>query len=295
MSQTDDLTLAFEENRHYLFGIAYRMLGSVTDAQDMVQEAYVRLHSDSPAYLRSAKAWLSTVVTRLCINHLKSARVQREKYVGPWLPEPLVDQQVFDPRENARLADSLSIAFLVMLERLSPTERAVLLLREVFGYEFNEIAAIIEKSETNCRQLLRRGREHARSSPPRFETTPEQVERVLNQFTQAAAAGDLNALLKVLAEDATAITDGGGEVPSARKPIIGALKVAHFVLGTTRKFGLARRTYRITQINGNPGFVGYDEGIPVQAIAFSISEGRLHEIYIINNPKKLRHLPPQPQ
>jgi RNA polymerase sigma-70 factor, ECF subfamily len=295
MNQRDHPSIEFEENRQYLFGIAYRMLGSVADAQDMVQEAFFRLHRDAPTNLRSAKAWLSTVLTRLCINHLKSARVQREKYIAPWLPEPLVEQQVIDPQENAKLADSLSIAFLLMLERLSPTERAVLLLREVFGYEFNEIAKIVEKSETNCRQLLRRAREHARSSPPRFETTPDQVEEVLSQFTKAAAAGDLNGLLKVLAEEAVAVTDGGGEVPSARKPIIGALKVARFILGTTRKFGLAGRTYRFAQINRSPGFIGYDDGMPVQAIVFNIGGGRLHDIFVINNPRKLKHLRPEPR
>jgi RNA polymerase sigma-70 factor (ECF subfamily) len=288
---TSDAVETFEAHRALLFAIAYRMLSTVTDAEDMVQETFLRWQNTCPSEVRSAKAWLTTVITRLCINHLKAARIQREQYLGPWLPEPIVTE---NPAENSCLVDSLSMAFLVLLESLTPTERAVFLLREVFDYEFGEIATIVEKTEMNCRRLLSRARRHIATRRQRFEASSEQVELLLEQFTKAAAAGDLQALLKALDPDVTIFTDGGGEVPAARKPVVGASKVAHLILGTTRKFGLTSRAYRFSHLNGYPGFVGYAAGRAIQVIAFGIVQDRIRTIYVINNPKKLRHLTSMP-
>jgi RNA polymerase sigma-70 factor (ECF subfamily) len=287
---TKDAIEAFEDNRRLMFDIAYRMLGSVADAEDIVQDTFLLWQATDHTKVRSPPAWLTTVVTRQCINHLNCARVRREEYLGPWLPEPLVTSQFPDPRENAKLADSLSMALLILLETLSPTERAVFLLREVFGYKFEEIALIVEKSETNCRQLLSRARQRVSGRRARFKASPQQVERLLQQFARAASAGDVEGLVRVLAQDVTVLTDGGGEAHAARKPIIGALKVAHFVVGTTRKFGLAGRKYSFAHINGHPGFIGYTDERAVQAIAFGIAKGQIKAIYIINNPLKLQHL-----
>jgi len=182
---TDDTLAAFTEHKPRIFGVAYRMLGSVADAEDMVQETFLRWQKSDRTGIKSSEAWLTTVVTRLCINHLKLARVQREEYIGPWLPEPIVAEDAIDPRENAEQAESLSMAFLVILETLSPTERAVYLLREIFAYEFAEIARIVEKSETNCRQLLSRARQRVAERRPRFKTSADQQKRVVEAFLKA--------------------------------------------------------------------------------------------------------------
>src|SRR5882757_8933059 len=194
---------AFTEHKPRIFGVAYRMLGSVADAEDMVQETFLRWQKSDRTGIKSAEAWLTTVVTRLCINHLKSARVQREEYVGSWLPEPIVAESAADPRENAEQAESLSIAFLVILETLSPTERAVYLLREVFGYEFAEVARIVRKSEPNCRQLLGRARSHIAERRPRFKASADQQRRLVEAFLQATNQGDMEGLMAVLSEDVT--------------------------------------------------------------------------------------------
>jgi RNA polymerase sigma-70 factor (ECF subfamily) len=281
----------FEQNRTVLFAIAYRMLGSVADAEDIVQDAYLFWQRTDRNKIHNPGGWLSTVVTRLSINQLKSARARREEYVGPWLPEPLVCPPHDSPEENAQLAESLSIAFLLVLERLSPTERAVLLLRDVFGYEFHEIAPIVEKSETNCRQILGRARRRLRQERRHFESTGEQSEAVLRKFLHSVATGDVSGLLSVLALGVTATTDGGGKARAVPRPIVGADRVVRFFLGALKKFVPGDREYRYATINGQPGVIGYDADRVAQVLAFAISKGHIESIYIINNPEKLKHIP----
>ncbi|MEO5958163.1 MAG: RNA polymerase sigma-70 factor [Opitutaceae bacterium] len=290
---TADRLKTFAEHRRHLFGVAYRMLGSVADAEDMTQEALVRWHRSGDAEIVSPKAWLTTVVTRLCINHLTSARVQRETYFGTWLPEPLVAEAAPTPDQDARLADSLSLAVLVLLESLAPPERAVFLLREVFDYEFSEIAEIAEivgKTEANCRQILVRAREQVAARRPRFESSPEKCEQVLPRFFRAAKGGDIPGLLAVVADDVTMTTDGGGHVRAVARPVVGADHVTRFVAGSIRKFVPEDREFRPAQINGLPGLLGLEAGRVVQVLAFAITDDRIHAIYLINNPEKLRHL-----
>jgi RNA polymerase sigma-70 factor (ECF subfamily) len=286
---------AFDRHRPLLFSIAYRMLGSVMEAEDAVQEAYLRWRRASGEEVRSEKAYLSAVVTRLCIDRLRSARARREEYVGPWLPEPLPDERAPDVAETVALEDSLSMAFLVLLESLAPVERAVFLLREVFGYEYAEIAGIVGKSEANCRQISRRARASVAARRPRFERSPEQGERLMREFLEACAAGDMGGLLAVLTDDVTLWSDGGGKTRAARNPIHGAPNVARFLLGTLQKAptGFAVRPARI---NGSPGLVGYfGDGRPQSATTFGLSGGRISEIRLVVNPEKLEGLRPLPQ
>lgn len=280
----------YDEQRPYLFGIAYRMIGSVTDAEDILQEAFLRWHGADREAINSPRAWLSTTVTRLCINYLNSARVQRQRYVGPWLPEPVVTNPAQSERESNQLAESLSQAFLVLLETLKPTERAVFLLREVFDYDFEEIARIVQKNPANCRQLLARARQHVEDRKPRFEAFPAEAEGILNQFLAALDSGDVCSLLAVLSADVSVITDGGGFTNASRRPIVGPDKVSRFLVGARRKFGLATRDYRFTSINHQPGFIGYSNGRAVQVGIFEIVCGGIRTIRFINNPEKLQHL-----
>lgn len=289
---------AFDRHRPLLFSIAYRMLGSVMEAEDAVQEAYLRWRRASGEEVRSERAYLSAVVTRLCIDRLRSARARREEYVGPWLPEPLPDERAPDVAEAVAeavaLEDSLSMAFLVLLESLTPVERAVFLLREVFGYEYAEIAEIVGKSEANCRQISRRARAWVAARRPRFERSPGQGERLTREFVEACAAGDMDGLLALLAEDVTLWSDGGGKTRAARNPIHGAADVARFLLGILRKAppGLAVRPARI---NGSPGLVGhFGDGSPQSATTFGFAGGRISEIRLVVNPEKLEGVRPLP-
>ena len=292
MSTTDERAAVFTETRPLLFSIAYRMLGSVADAEDIVQDAYLRWQRTPDLEVREPRAYLTTVVTRLAINELKSARVQRETYVGPWLPEPLVTEHAPDSSASVELAESLSMAFLVMLERLSPIERAVLLLHDVFDFDYAEIARIVDKSEANCRQLLSRAKKHVVADEARFDADREQAARLTQRFTDAASAGDMEGMLAVLAEDITLWADGGGKVPGAAlRPIHGADAVARFVIGRTTQFATAERTTRPAQINGQPGFVVYASGRPLTALIFHVRDGRIRAIYAVGNPDKLRNVP----
>jgi RNA polymerase sigma-70 factor (ECF subfamily) len=279
----------FASARPFLFSIAYRMLGSVMDAEDLVQDAYLRWQEASETDVRSPRAYLATMVTRLAINQLRAARTKRETYVGPWLPEPLVTE---DTPDTVELAESLSMAFLVLLERLSPIERAVFLLHEVFDFEYGEIARMVDKTEANCRQLLARARKRLGAPRARFEADPAQARRLTQRFTEASVAGDMDGLLAMLAEDITLWADGGGKVPGAAlKPVRGATPVARFVLGIMRRFVPAETTVRPAEINGQPGFIAYVSGRPLSALIFDIREGRVHTIYAIGNPDKLQALP----
>jgi RNA polymerase sigma-70 factor (ECF subfamily) len=250
---SDDRFEAFDEHRNLLFSIAYRMLGSVADAEDLVQETFLRWQDAEPGEVKSPRAFLSTVITRLCINHLRSARVRREQYVGPWLPEPLLTARGADPEGDARRAESLSMAFLVLLESLSPVERSVFLLREVFDYDYPEIAQVVGKSEVNCRQTLRRARQYVVERRPRFDPSPSQREQLTSQFLKASAEGDMQGLLALLAEDVALWSDGGGKASAALRPIWGADRVVRFMLGSLRKLVPADRVPGPPKSTANPG------------------------------------------
>jgi RNA polymerase sigma-70 factor (ECF subfamily) len=288
----EDALIQFNELKSLLFSIAYRMLGSVMDAEDMVQETFIRWQNCEREGVESPKAWLSTVITRLCINHLKSARMQREIYVGPWLPEPLVTELRVDPRENTKLSESLSMAFLVLLESLSPTERAVFVLREVFNYEFSEIALMVEKSEANCRQILARARKSVDQRRPRFNASPEDAEQLIQRFQQAVVTGDMGGLLDLLSRDVVLLSDGGGKARAVLRPIVGADPVARLLVGATRKFGSKTQKLYTAAVNGLPGSVSFEGDRALRVIAFGIEDGRIHSLFVITNPDKLRHLSP---
>jgi RNA polymerase sigma-70 factor, ECF subfamily len=282
----------FTSTRPQLFAIAYRMLGSVAEAEDVVQDAYLKWQNASAAEVRAPRAYLATIVTRLAINQLRSARNQRETYVGHWLPEPLVTDYAPDASEPVELAESLSMAFLVMLERLSPTERAVLLLHDVFDFEYAEIAQIIDKTEANCRQLLARAKKHIDAPSRKFDADPEQADRLLQLFRNAATLGDIDGLLAVLAEDITLYADGGGKVRGAAlRPIHGSDDVSRFVVGVVQRLVPAERTIRSARINGQPGFIVYVNGTPLAALILDVRNDRIRTIYAIGNPDKLRALP----
>ena len=288
----DARTADFTSARSLLFSIAYRMLGSVSDAEDIVQDAYVRWLEAPEAEVRTPRAYLATIVTRLSINQLRSARNQRETYVGPWLPEPLVTEHAPDPSEPVELAESLSMAFLVMLERLSPVERAVLLLHDVFDFDYKEIAHIVDETEANCRQLLTRAKQHLGSAEQRFDADHAQADRLMQRFTEAATAGDVNGLVAVLAEDITLWADGGGKVRGAAlRPINGSDSVARFIVGVIHRFVPTERHMRPARINGQPGFIVYVSGAPLAAMILDIRNGCVRSIYAVGNPDKLQTLP----
>ena len=291
MTSTETRSDVFSSTRPLLFSIAYRMLGSVTDAEDVVQESFLRWLEAPETEVRAPRAYLATIVTRLAINQLQSARSQRETYVGPWLPEPLVTEHAPDPSEPIELAESLSMAFLLMLERLSPTERAVLLLHDVFDFDYEEIARIIDKSEVNCRQLLTRAKKHIGEPRARYDADPAQADRLLNRFVEATRAGDIDGLVGLLSEDITFWADGGGKVPgAATRPIHGPESVARFVAQRARGGKDRGGRVRLTRINGQPGFIVDVQGKPQAALILGIRDGRIHDIYAIANPDKLHAL-----
>lgn len=277
----------FEELRPYLFSIAYRMMGSVGEAEDIVQEAFLRWDR-APEKVSSPKAFLSKVVTRLCLDELGSARARRESYVGPWLPEPLLGEAP-DASEGAERAESLSIAFLVVLQSLSPLERAVFLLREVFDYDYAEIAEFVDRTEDACRQIAHRAKQHLAARRPRFATTSAQRDEITARFLQACAVGDLDALTELLAQEITLWSDGGGKVRAARRPIHGPDKVARFVLGILKKAPTDAAT-RIVTVNGQAGVALYDANGPTSLLTLDIGEGAVQGIHIIVNPDKLKSI-----
>ena len=287
----------FEQYRGRLFSIAYRMLGSVADAEDILQKAFIRWQQAANDEIRSPRGLLVTMVTRLCINHLESARVRREQYVGEWLPEPLVTDPKSDPSQVLRIDESLSMAFLVLLERLTPIERAVFLLREIFEYEYSEIATILEQTETNCRQILRRARQHVAEVRPRFRASLEQRHTLLERFLQATSRGDMHGLVDLLASDAVLHSDGGGKALAVPNLISGADKVARGILGSLKKLVPHNLLTRMAMINGQPGIVSYLDGKPYSVLTLDTHDGRIRAIYVLTNPEKLAHLaklPPAP-
>jgi RNA polymerase sigma-70 factor (TIGR02957 family) len=286
---------AYLEFRPLMFSIAYRMTGSVSDAEDIVQEAFLRLtrvlHDGTE--ISSPKAYLATATTRLAISHLQSARVRRESYVGAWLPEPLVASTEPDPAERAEMSDSLSMAFLILLESLSPAERAVFLLHEVFGYDYREIARITGKSEANCRQILTRARHHVDEGKPRFDASRAQREEVARRFFAAASGGDMNALLEMLAPDVTVTGDGGGKAWASARPVHGQQQVARFMLGLARRSPKMGARIDLAWVNGQPGAVTYDpQDRIINVFALDVADGLVQAVHSVVNPDKLQHLGP---
>jgi len=275
---------AFEVYRPLLFSIAYRMLGSASEADDILQDAWLRARQDEDADVRSPRAYLTTIVTRLCIDHLRSAERNRMEYPGPWLPEPLAEPN----QESAELASSLSTAFLVVLERLAPTERAVFLLREVFELDFDEIAASVGKSEANTRQILTRARRRLREPRPRFRMSRQESEDIVQQFRHACVTGDVEELLAVLHADATLIADGGGKALAAPHPVIGADRIAEFVIDIVGKMRWSESDPRLVTISGAPGLLLRHPAAGTGTYSFDIEDGRIRAIYVVRNPDKLR-------
>jgi RNA polymerase sigma-70 factor (ECF subfamily) len=279
----------FQAYRPLMFSIAYRMLGSATDAEDMIQEAYLRYQTTPPDQIESPKAFLSTIITRLCLNQLQSARVRRETYIGPWLPEPILTagSEPATPPEQAELHESLSMAFLALLEQLTPMERAVFLLREVFDYPYADIAAIVGKEEAACRQMFSRARKHVADKRPRFETDPEAQRQIMGQFVQAVATGDLDGLMQLLTEDVVLVADGGGKAPGAAlSPLRGRDAVARFALTTQRRVPDNARI-DVVEVNGEQAIVVWADGKAFLVMFFTVEAGLVREVRAIGNPDKL--------
>jgi len=281
---------SFESYRTYLFSIAYRMLGSVMDAEDMVQETYLRYQATPPETIHSLKAYLTTILTRLCMDQLQLARRKRELYVGPWLPEPILTTEEIetgDPEKRVDIQESISLAFLVLLEQLQPFERAVFLLREVFGYEFAEIATMLAKSEAACRRSFSRAKLHLREHHPRFPASPETHEQLLNGYFKAVQTGEINTLMNLLSEDVTLWADGGGKVKQAAlRPIHGRDAVARFSLGTKR-FWPENSHIEPGVVNGQDALIVRTGEKAFAVFTIDVEHGQIQAIRIIANPDKL--------
>jgi RNA polymerase sigma-70 factor (ECF subfamily) len=285
-------TEEFEQLRPLLFSIAYRILGSVSEAEDAVQETWLRYQS-SPTQPTSAKAFLSAAVTRISIDILRSARVRREQYVGQWFPEPLLTDPYQDPERSAQLADSVSMAALLLLERLSPLERAVFVLREVFGFGFGEIAPAVGRSEAACRQLAVRARHHMDAGRPRFETDRREREKLAARFFDALAEGDVDGLRELLAADAQLVGDGGGKAPALARSVIGAEKVARVLASIFPWLVQIEVTLEPREVNGQPGAIFRDrDGKILTAMALDVLDGQIQMIRSVQNPDKLGHVGP---
>ncbi|MDV3220237.1 RNA polymerase sigma-70 factor [Intrasporangium sp.] len=294
MTRADPASKAreFEALRPLMFSIAYRILGSVTEAEDAVQEAWLR-YDGAPTPPRSAKAFLSAVVTRISIDVLRSARVRREAYVGPWFPEPLLTDPYEDPERSAELADSVSMAALLLLERLTPLERAVFVLRDVFGFAFPEIAATIQRSETACRQLAVRARSHMEAGGRRFEADRAKSEQIARQFFDAFSTGDVDGLRELLASDVHMAGDGGGKAPQWGQGVIGAEKVARLFAAMVGPMERIGATAELRDLNGQPGAIFRDRDSKViSTLVLEIVAGKIQAIRAVLNPDKLGHVGP---
>ena len=288
-----DRTALFERLRPRLFGIAYRMLGAIEDAEDLVQETYLRWQQSDPGTIREPEGWLVSVVTRLSIDRLRRARTERQAYVGHWLPEPLPTGDWVHPEDRAELASDLSMAFLVLLERLAPEERAALLLRDVFDEDYGKIAGVLEKSEAAARQMVHRARQRVRREQPRFAVPPDVTERLLERFLTALQADDQDAVLSLMAEEVAWTTDGGGKVSAVRNIVRGALRVTRMLLGYERK-GRGIFTHRLAWLNGEPTWVRDVGGRVFSAISIATDGARILALYCVLNPDKLKRIPASP-
>ena len=288
MSRTEE----FQELRPLLFSIAYRILGSVGEAEDAVQETWLRYEATATEP-RSVKAYLSTTVTRIAIDVLRSARVRREEYVGEWLPEPLLDDPYEDPERAAELAESVSMAALLLLERLSPLERAAFVLREVFDFGFPEVAAAVGRSEAACRQLVSRARRHMAAGRPRFEADREEREELASRFFDALREGDVDGLRGLLAADVSMVGDGGGRAPQLARAVAGAQNVARLLGSVFPRMARIEVTFEPHELNGQPGAIFYDrDGKVLHTLALDILDGRIQTIRAVINPDKLGHVGP---
>jgi RNA polymerase sigma-70 factor, ECF subfamily len=286
MLDLDPVTAKFEAHRAYLFSIAYRLLGTVSDAEDMVQETYLRWRQASDEHIRSTRAYLATIVVRLCMDQLRSARAKREVYVGPWLPEPLATSERTDLTDSVIMRESLSFAFLLMLEKLSPLERAVFVLRAVFDFDYSEIAPIVEKSQANCRQVFHRAQQRMHEDGVRFEAHAEEVRALAQQFMQAASSGDLDGIIRLLATDVSHTPDGGGKAAvGGRRTIHSPDRVARGTLGSLMKMPPDKAW--IEEINGQPAIVATRGGQPYAVLVLETRNGQIHRLYTVVNPDKL--------
>jgi RNA polymerase sigma-70 factor, ECF subfamily len=280
----------FETYRRSLFALAYRMLGSATDAEDLVQETYLRYQATPPATIHSLEAYLTTILTHLCLDHLELARRKREVYVGPWLPEPILTEETpeqADPEQRVEREESISLAFLVLLERLQPFERAVFLLHEVFAYSFAEIASMLQKSEATCRRAFSRARHHLIEGRPRFDPSPETHRQLLTSFQEAVENGDMTTLTHLLAENVTLWTDGGGKTRKALlRPISGREKVARLSLASKR-IRPQNAQVELREVNGQPTLVVYAQGRAWSCFSIEVEQGQIQVIRILVNPDKL--------
>jgi RNA polymerase sigma-70 factor (ECF subfamily) len=296
--RTPDAVRVFDEHRSLLVSMAYRILGSVSDAEDAVQETYLRWSKVDPAQVSNPRAFLVRVTTRLAIDRLRRAKTRRETYVGPWLPEPILTGR--DVAEDVALAESVSMAMLVVLETLSPLERAVFVLREAFGLRYAEIADILGRKEEAVRQLGRRARDHVREHRSRFDTDESEQRRVTERFLEATSTGDLEALVAVLSPEVTLVADGGGRALAPRRPIRGADKVARFLLAVATEERMARflrsvgsepivadLRVRVAPVNGGPGILVVSGDKPISALVLDVSEGVVRTIHLVANPEKL--------
>lgn len=278
----------FEAARSHLRRVAYRMLGTVSDAEDIVQEAYLRWRGVDASTVAEPRAFLTRITTRLCLDQLKSARARRESYVGTWLPEPVIG----GASGGADVREDLSVALLMTLERLSPLERAAFLLHDVFDVDYAELAETLSRSEPACRQLVARAREHVQAHKPRFEATPEAMRRVTAAFQRAMLSGDTQALGSLLAEDAVLYADGGGKRIAARHPVAGRDKIVKLIQGIVKKYGWPGATrFEATELNGQPAWLVYEPD-GVETIALAVDGEHVAALYLVRNPDKLRHLEP---
>ncbi|RZU17899.1 RNA polymerase sigma-70 factor [Streptomyces sp. BK239] len=289
---TDTATEVFEEHRPLLLGVAYRMLGRVADAEDVVQDAWLRWSAAGRADVSRPRAYLVRIVTRLALDRLTRVKSRDEAYIGPWLPEPYLTDfgdTVPDTAERAVLADSVSLAVLVVLESLSPLERAVFVLREAFGYPYAEIAAVLDRSEPAVRQLAGRARRHVEERRPRFTVDPAQRRELTERFLAAATEGDLEGLMALLAPDARLVGDGGGKVQASLRVLRSADHVARFIVGVARR-GLPDASFRFLEVNGGPAVLTLSGGEPDTVLQLDVADGRVRVVYVIRNPDKLHAL-----
>jgi RNA polymerase sigma-70 factor, ECF subfamily len=297
MAAMSNPAVSFEPHRRRLLGLAYRMLGSMADAEDAVQETYLRWHAADRDNVSDPRAFLMTMTTRICLDILTSARARREQYVGPWLPEPVLDTAALAPDSGTELAEDLSIALLMTLDRLSPLERAAFLLHDVFDFSFREVAKALDRSDVACRQLAARARTHVRAARPRGAIAPAgsgetdaKHAQLMSAFVAATRSGDLDGLMHMLASDVRVVSDGGGKVAAALNVLDGAHRAARFLVGTARKGWREEWEVRFATINGLPGVIIDAPDGPVQTAAFEIEDESIRAIYVVRNPDKLRHL-----
>jgi RNA polymerase sigma-70 factor (ECF subfamily) len=281
----------FEAHRDLMFAVAYRMLGAITDAEDAVQDAWLRWSAAPRPEVADPRAYLAKIVVNTALNRLRSVRARREAYIGPWLPEPLLTQTRPDAAERAELAESVSVAMLVVLESLTPEERAVFVLREVFGFSYAEIGAALGRSDAAVRQLAHRAREHVQARRPRFDVDRDQQREVTQRFLAAAAGGDIEGLMAVLAPDVTLLTDGGGKARAALRPITGASKVARFTVAISSRpymgMEISGMSLEAAEINGGPGMLVTAGGQAIAVLTLAVADGRITAIQLLVNPGKL--------